>query len=202
MGINNTYIITIKEEDRAKAVDYLLANCNINPNQLPNPLESKDNCLSLKVKVDIPIKRYLRNYYRYGRYNSDYQEQKIEHLISDGYSKIGCVDIDTKEFDSKINLRFVCVASTMSELFTDSESIRNWFIELCKATNAETGMYDRENHYIELFWYKGIRKSLKVGDKILNEIVYPIEDGISSLKEPIRNLLKSGFDYSYELERK
>lgn len=202
MGINNTYIITIKKEDQTKAVDYLLANCNISENQLPNPLDSKDNCLSLKVIVDIPIKRYLRSYYRYGRSGASYQEHKIEHLLTNGYASIGCVDLDTKEFDSKINLRFVCVASTMSELFTDSESIRNWFIELCKATNAETGMYDRENHYLELFWYKGNQKSLKVGDKILSELGYNDEEGFPSLKEPVKNLLRSGFDYSYELERK
>lgn len=202
MGVNNTYIITINKENRNKAVDYILSNCNIRNSQLPNPLESIDNCLSLKVKVDIPIKRYLRNYYRYGRYNSDYQEQKIEHLISNGFSNIGCVDIYTKAFDSKINLKFVCVASTMSDLFTDSESIRNWFVELCKTTNAETGIYDRENHYLELFWYKGLKKSLKVGDNILNEIGYTDEEGFPSLQEPIKNLLRSGFDYSYELERK
>jgi len=201
MGINNAYIITIKKENESKALDFLLRNCKLNEDQLPNPINSKNNCLSLKVKVDISIKRYLRNYYWHGRYNSDYQEHKIEHLIQDGYAKIGCVDIDTKEFNSKINLRFVCVTSSMSQLFTDSESIRNWFTELCKITHAETGIYDRENHYMELFWLNGFKKSLKVGDKILNEIGYLKEEGFPSLKEPIKNLLRSGFDYSYELER-
>jgi hypothetical protein len=73
---------------------------------------------------------------------------------------------------------------------------------LCKVTNAETGMYDRENHYIELFWYKGVPKSLKIGEKILNELGYEDEEGFPSLKEPVKNLLRSSFDYSYELERK
>lgn len=202
MGINNIYIITIKKEDRSKAIDYLLANCEIRDNQLPDPLASRHNCLSLKVKPDISIKRYLRNYYYYGRFNADYQKQKIEHSITDGCSNIGCVDIDVKEFNSKINLSFVCVSSRMSELFSDSESIRNWFVELCKATKAETGIYSRENHYLELFWYKGLSKSLKVGDEMLNEIHYDLEEGYPSLKEPVKQLLKSGFDYSYELERK
>lgn len=202
MGLNNSYTITIDKSEKDKAVNYILRSCLIRENQLPNPLEADDKCITLKVEIDIPIKRYLRNYYYYGRSNSDYQEERIDKRIVANMTTIGCVDVEIKEFSHKINIRFVCVTSQMSELFTDSLSIRNWFIKLCEATNAETGMYDRENHYIELFWYKGIRKSLKIGDKILNEIVYPIEDGIRSLKEPIRNLLKSGFDYSYELERK
>lgn len=202
MGLNNSYIITIHKKNEKEAIDFLLSNCKIRDSQLPNPLQSRDNCLSLIVEVDIPIKRYLRNYYYHGRYNSDYQENKIETFITKGRTRIGCVDVDTEQFNEKVNLRFVCVTSQMSELFTDSNSIRNWFIKFCKATNAETGIFDRENHYVELFWYNGLRKSIKVGDEILNEIGYQLEEGYPSLKEPIKHLLKSGFDYSYNLERK
>jgi hypothetical protein len=202
MGLNNTYIITIEEENESKALEYILENCVIRENQLPNPLSAKDNCLSLKVKVDIPIKRYLRNYYRHGRFNSDYQEEKIENRIKDEYTNIGCVDIDVKRFNSKINLRFVCVSSSMSKLFTDSTSIRSWFNELCKATSAQTGIYDRENHYLELFWYKGQPKSFKIGEKIKNEIFCPNDPERPSLQIPIKELLNASFDYAYELERK
>ena len=202
MGLNNTYLITIEKEKESKAIEYILNNCNIRETQLPNPLQTKDNCLSLNVKVDIPIKRYLRNYYYHGRFNSDYQEERIENFINNNTVSIGCVDVNSEEFDNKVNLRFVCVTSQMSELFTDSVSIRNWFIELCKLTNAETGVYDRENHYVELFWFNGESKSLKVGEKILHELGYKKEEGYPSLKEPIKNLLKVAFDYSYELERK
>lgn len=202
MGLNNTYIITISKENEPKALEYILANCLIRENQLPNPFLAKDKCLSLKVKVDIPIKRYLRNFYYYGRFNSDYQEERIENRIKNGFTNIGCVDIDITRFESKINLRFVCVTSSMSELFTDSTNIRNWFQELCKTTSAETGIYDRENYYLELFWHNGQPKSFKIGEKIKNEIFCPNDLERPSLKNPIKHLLNASFDYTYEIERK
>lgn len=59
MGINNTYIITIKKENQTKAVDYLLANCYINENQLHNPLDSKDNCYWMVAKSSNEIDQLL-----------------------------------------------------------------------------------------------------------------------------------------------
>ena len=199
MGLDNHYLITVPRSRLDKAAEYLLQHCQLSDSQRADPLWCADRCLSMLVQPDIAIKRYLRDYYA-GRYDPGYQEEKIEKFITDGQVAIGCVDTTTKITGDKAHLRFVCATTDMSDLFTDSVSIRAWFEQLCAVAGAETGIYFRENCYAELFWYKGTRHSFKISPELLDELY----DANTSrpLEEAASALLKAGFDYAYEYERK
>lgn len=198
MGRTNSYVITIPKKNLKIASDYVLSNCERLESKPSDPLDN--GCVSLTVKLDVPIKRYLRSYYANHRFSSFYQEDKIEDCLHDGNANIGCISTYTKIHGDKANLNFLCVAGSLSDLFTDSKSIRNWFVKLCEITEAETGVFSRENYYLELFWYKGSEKTLRINETVYNEI-YPHQK-TQPYKKLIAQLLKAGFDYAYEHARK
>ena len=199
MGLNSTYIITIEKHQRNSVDVYLRNNCKLNKNQLDSPIMSKDDCMVLILEVDSCIKKYIRNYYYHGRFSGDYQDQNLEDRIENNQTTIGCVDLSTEEFNNKLNIKFVCVTSSMSHLFAESTSIRKWFIELCKFAEAETGIFYCENEYFELIWFKNKECHLQVDPETLYDFKFYPEKKPSL--EPINDLLNASFDYAYKHKR-
>lgn len=199
MGLNSTYIITVKKEQLDSVDEYLKRNCKLNEKQIDSPINSKSNCMSLILNVDSSIKKYIRNYYYSGRFSGDYQDENLEDRIVNNQTSIGCVDLSIETFNDKVNVKFVCVTSAMSHLFAESKSIRKWFVELCKFAKAETGIFDCENEYFELIWFKNNESNLQVSPELIYDFKYYPEKN-PSLK-PIDDLIIASYDYAYKHKR-
>ncbi|MBE0687476.1 MAG: hypothetical protein IH585_15915 [Anaerolineaceae bacterium] len=67
----------------------------------------------------------------------------------------------------------------MSILFSESESIRRTFSKLLENYNGVTGIFDWENDYGELFWFKGktMQQSLSNNYLLPEEIEVELKRG-------------------------
>ena len=199
MGLNSSYFITIDSSQKELVSQYLKQNCQLSEEQSKDPFNSRDVCLGLLLTPDSAIKKYIRGYYR-GSFGSEYQTENLADHLSDAKVKIGCVDISWREAGSKLHIEFVCVSSPMSFLFAESESIRKWFTDLCILTNAEMGVFDCENEFLELFWFRGNKLSLQVDQHWVHDTRFYTEND-KPLLSAMKDLVTTSFDHAYNHKR-
>ncbi len=115
--------------------------------------------LVLKFAEDEAILDYLHN--RDGdQFDRSPPEDGQEKVYSIGFIYLTvCADLSKdygfKKPNDMVLFKFGTTGTHMSFLFADSTTIRKTFVDLLERYKGVIGIFDWENDYGELFWFKG-----------------------------------------------
>ncbi|WP_240420532.1 hypothetical protein [Paenibacillus periandrae] len=145
MGLDYSYIIIIKEENRGKLFQYI------------NKRGSLDgNCACINFEVDSFILKYLEGGYDWSPH---YDRQEIaKWLNSDGSANIGCINVRERKLPNlkgELSISFTAVTSSMSHLFRDSVNIHKWFLDLSKEVDSIITYIDLESEGDRIIYFRG-----------------------------------------------
>ena len=132
MGSDFGFIVVAKRESKKAIEDYI----NLHSDK-GNNLDEKYISLSINFPMDSFILKWLEGGYQYNTHNTF---DEIKHYLRDGYkASVGGIDFKNESFNNSNDICkyiFTAVTSDMSFLFEESSTIRKWFIELGKVSNA------------------------------------------------------------------
>ncbi len=151
MGLNYEYVLVIPIENKDKLISF------INKHGL-----FQDSCSSIRSEIDSAIFKYFEGGYSfYPQYDC---EEINHHIVSNNMVEIGEFDyreIYIEDNSSDIIVAFTAVASEMSLLIKDSNSIKRWFIELSKYVDSIITYLDLESEGHRIIYYRGIETFLE-----------------------------------------
>lgn len=152
MGLDYSFVIVINagQEDALLAIMQQTEGISLYP----------DNCMVIDVKLDEHINEYLKVSIRQTEELSLLQWLAIkkskftDYFPADGMGRIGC--IYTGNFKNTATnqtfAQFTAATTSMSVLFSESSSLRQWFINIAKQVNAKAVFIDCEDqNYIFIY---------------------------------------------------
>lgn len=165
MGLNNRFIITYPIQNKRLIADYLNANAVLDDPGFFEKQDTLSGSMQLLVRPDRFIRRYFREFY-----HSPFESRRArmeDFRVEEQRVRIGMLDFAVKRTTAEQNmLTLTCVSDDMSLLFNDSPGIRQWFVDLCRAGAAYSGIYHNENTWYELIWWGGAERSMRLDDSI------------------------------------
>ena len=151
MGSDFDFIVVTKIESKKAIDDYI----NLYSDE-KNELDGKYVNLCINFPIDSFILKYLEGGYEYNVHNT-FNEIK-PYLRDENKARIGGIDFKKEAFNDSNDIykyKFTAVTSGMSFLFEESVSIRKWFIELGKVSNALIVYMDLEYNGNRIIYFNG-----------------------------------------------
>jgi hypothetical protein len=190
MGLDYDYKIYLKKEKILDALEYLLANCDekrtgfeidngklIKVNRFHNRIEKSelenhglsqtiDSCIIFKTDNKI-VEYYLKELTQNYQHDTDDEDDYLTLYQNDKDSYwIGNIEIHINDYSEKepglVELEFWAVTSDMSFLFSESESIDEFFKNFCSKVEADFGCLYMEDSGYRLIWFEGEKMNLTV----------------------------------------
>lgn len=155
MGLDYSYITIFKKADKQKLTSRLSLDATINKTDF-------GMCSTINFKVDKSILEYLKSIIRQNeginlRTTLFFKKSRFKDYFSGDFGKIGCVYIEEKVFPNTnyIFVSFSAATTSMSILFQNSASIKEWFISLSKEVNAVATFLDLEDNGYRFIYKNG-----------------------------------------------
>jgi len=187
MGSNFGFIVVTKMENK-KAIENYINSYSDEKNEL----DGKYINLCINFPIDSFILKYLEGGYEYNIHNTF---NEIKPYLRDEYkARIGNIDFTKEIFNNSNDIhkyKFTAVTSDMSFLFEKSVSIRNWFIELGRVSNALIVYMDLEYNGNRIIYFNGkevdiLLKGDAYYDLSIKELCAAIEMFTKSAKDHFR----------------
>ncbi|WP_153800808.1 hypothetical protein [Foetidibacter luteolus] len=172
MGLDYRYITIIEKSNRERLITKLSIDATEHKSKF-------GNCTVIHFKLDKDILHYLKReiqqnerlgywknlFFRKSRFNDYFLGDKV---------KIGCIYIEEEnlsDFDYLI-VSFKAASTSMSILFQNSRSIKEWFVDLSKEVNAAVTFLDMEDDGYRIIYKNGMEMEMTFpedAEKILDE---------------------------------
>ncbi len=147
MGLNYGFVIVVKKENRQKTFDFIAAH---------GEWEEAEDYLRLYAATDKVVVRYLKHLQGFTWFF--FRKNIDAYLTEDKRAKLSGVLFweETAPADPDyIQFYFEAATSRLSRVFKDSPAIRQWFMALSKAVEAEMTYADYESEGCSIMYWKG-----------------------------------------------
>lgn len=179
MGLDYSYVLLIKQSDEHLLLEHVARTGSIT--ELPEPFGT---CVTLDFTLDKTLTHYLEGSIRdFTRANRTRwwpldKSKNRDFFPTDTTGRLGCIYLEIKHSvpSEYAYVSFVAATSGMSRLLQDSPSIRAWFIELSRITNASAAFMDLEEQGFEFVYWQGDR----VAAALTEELVVTQDAGLNA----------------------
>jgi hypothetical protein len=169
MGLDYSYVLLIKQSDEPLLLEYIAQTGSIH--ELPEPFGT---CITLDFALDNVLIDYLKISIRDFHGDSwtkwrPLDKSKYRNFFpTDTTGRVGCIYLEIKPSPPSeyAYVSFVAATSNMSRLLQSSSSIREWFIQLSRLTNASTAFMDLEEQGFEFIYWQGNSVSATLNEEL------------------------------------
>lgn len=147
MGLNYGFVTILKKDNRQKTFDFIASY---------GEWEEAKDYLKLYPEVDEVIIRYLKGLQAFRWFT--FKKSIDYYLTEDKRAKLSGVLFreETSPTDPDyIKFYFDAATSRLSRVFKDSPAIRQWFVSLSKAVDAEMTYADYESEGCSIMYWQG-----------------------------------------------
>jgi hypothetical protein len=169
MGLDYSYVLLIKQSDERLLLEHIAQTGSIH--ELREPFGT---CVTLDFALDNVLTDYLKISIRdfhgdsWTKWRPLDKSKHRNFFPTDTTGRVGCIYLEIKPSPPSeyAYVSFVAATSSMSRLLQDSPSIREWFIQLSRLTNASAAFIDLEEQGFEFIYWQGNSVSATLNEEL------------------------------------